>query len=287
MTDATHDYEFRLLEADRNGSDQMRIGCFVNECVERCKGLYGGGAKYVFVEPVYIGFATAVDSFVALKVLCFEEKRLTPAAFLKIVSDNFEGQEPLRQYILHRLPHYGNDDDRADSIAAELARIIRGNSFCTLPNGKYLIPGTFSYVMHADFGAGTQATFDGRLAHVSYSDGCCPVQGRDTNGPTAMIRSLTGWDQSLFLAGMVVNVKFSKSSFNDGKRHLLVSMIRAFMERGGIEMQINAVDRATLEDAKIHPEDHGDLLVRIGGYSDYFVRLNPTLQQEIIERTEY
>ena len=102
-----------------------------------------------------------------------------------------------------------------------------------------------------------------------------------------MINSLTGWDQSDFLAGMVVNVKFSKSVFNESRKRQLADLICTFIKRGGIEMQINSVDRATLEDAIVHPEDHADLLVRIGGYSDYFVRLTPTMQEEIIERTEY
>ena len=131
------------------------------------------------------------------------------------------------------------------------------------------------------------ATFDGRRANVSYSDGCCPVQGRDTSGPTAMIGSLTSWDQSNFLAGMVVNMKFEKRTFDEKKRGNLERLIRVFFARGGIELQINSVDRRTLEDALVHPENHRDLLVRIGGYSDYFVRLSPTLKQEIIERTPY
>ena len=102
-----------------------------------------------------------------------------------------------------------------------------------------------------------------------------------------MSRSLTSWEQSRLLGGMVVNMKFGKEQFSERKKGNLQSIIRAFMERGGIEMQSNVVDKATLEDARIHPEAHRDLLVRIGGYSDYFVRLTSTLQQEIIDRTEY
>ncbi len=219
--------------------------------------------------------------------LCFIQKKLTASEFLKIISDDFEGNEPLRQYIINRLPHYGNDDGRIDPIAKTLASIIRELSYRKLSENKFLIPGTFSYITHASRGEGMGATFDGRNKGKAYSDGCCPVQGRDTSGPTAMINSLTGWDQSDFLAGMVVNVKFAKRTFNANKRHLLVTMVETFMKRGGIEMQINSVDRKALEDARIHPEAHRDLIVRIGGYSDYFVRLSPTLQQEVIERAEY
>jgi formate C-acetyltransferase len=149
------------------------------------------------------------------------------------------------------------------------------------------MPGTFSYINHATLGEKTGATFDGRRAGTSYSDGCGPVQGRDVNGPTAMVMSLTSWDQSALLGGMVVNIKFGKEHLDGRKQEIFLSLVRAFMERGGIELQVNAVDRATLEDAKLHPEAHRDLIVRIGGYSDYFTRLSPVLQQEIIDRTEY
>ncbi len=287
LTDGVRNYEFKILEADRNGNEPMRICCFIDDCMEHCRGLYGGGAKYVFIQPIFIGFATAVDSITAVNELCFIKKKLTASEFLKIISDDFEGNEPLRQYIINRLPHYGNDDGRIDPIAKTLASIIRELSYRKLSENKFLIPGTFSYITHASRGEAMGATFDGRNKGRAYSDGCCPVQGRDTSGPTAMINSLTGWDQSDFLAGMVVNVKFAKRTFNANKRHLLVTMVETFMKRGGIEMQINSVDRKTLENARIHPEAHRDLIVRIGGYSDYFVRLSPTLQQEVIERAEY
>lgn len=287
LTDGIRKYEYSILEADRSGNEPMRICCFIGDCMERCRGLYGGGAKYVFIQPNFVGFATAVDSVEAVNELCFVQRKLTTSEFLGIIANDFEGNEPLRQYIINRLPHYGNDDDNIDQTAKKLASMIHEVSYKKLPGNKFLTPGTFSYVSHASRGADMGATFDGRKKGKAYSDGCCPVQGRDTNGPTAMINSLTGWDQSDFLAGMVVNVKFAKSTFDENKCHLLVTLIETFMRRGGIEMQINSVDRKTLEDARIHPEDHRDLLVRIGGYSDYFVRLTPALQQEVIERTEY
>lgn len=131
------------------------------------------------------------------------------------------------------------------------------------------------------------ATFDGRKAFYSYSDGCSPVQGRDVNGPTAMILSLSSWDQKDFLGGMVVNIKFGRNNLCGQNQQKFVQLLRTFVQRGGLEMQVNVVDRQTLVDARENPEQHSDLIVRIGGYSDYFVRLTPTLQQEIIDRTEY
>lgn len=287
VKDGVRRYEYSILEADRSGNEPMRICCLISDCMERCSGLYKNGARYVFIEPNFAGFATAVDSITAINALCFEEKRLTLSEFYEITANDYNGNEPLRQYIINRIPHYGNDSEQSDIIAGKLAQAIHSSCFCAKSNRKYLVPGTFSYVSHASLGSRSPATFDGRRAKSAYSDGCCPVQGRDVNGPTALINSLTSWDQSDFLAGMVVNVKFAKSSFSEKKRRLLIGIIRAFIEQGGIEIQVNSVDRKELEDAKVHPEDHRDLLVRIGGYSDYFVRLSPALQQEIIERTQY
>ena len=102
-----------------------------------------------------------------------------------------------------------------------------------------------------------------------------------------MILSLTSWDQAALLGGMVVNIKFGKSQLSAEKKESFLSLVRAFMARGGIELQVNVVDRQTLIDAREHPEAHRDLIVRIGGYSDYFTRLSGALQQEIIDRTEY
>ncbi len=285
---ATRDYAMKILEASRNGLQPMRVSCLIDDCIERGRSVYGGGARYTFLQPILIGFANAVDSLVAIKKLVFEEKRLTLEEFAEAVKNDYKGAETLRSYIINKLPHYGNDNPETDEIAKWLADIITEtfrNKDIYLYN--YIMPGTFSYDMHAVCGAERDAGFDGRRAHTSYSDGCCPVQGRDINGPTAMIKSLTSWDQSEFLAGMVVNMKFGKSEFDDEKKNNLVNLVKTFMKRGGIETQINVVDKKTLLDAREHPENHEDLLVRIGGYSDYFVKQTPVMMQEIIDRTEH
>lgn len=279
-------YMMKILEASRNGLQPQRVSCLVADCIERGKSVYQGGAKYNFLQPIFVGFANAVDSFVAIRELVFEQKRLTLAEFYDICEHNFEGNEALRSYIINKLPHYGNDDPDTDALAGRLAgfiaEIYRSDDVYM---SKYTMPGTFSYDMHScgeRFGAG----FDGRPAGESFSDGCCPGQGRDTHGPTALIKSMTSWDQSEFLSGMVVNMKFASSAFDKNKAKNLARLIKTFVARGGIETQINVVDRKTLEDARINPEKHADLIVRIGGYSDYFVKQNPVMQQEIIDRTE-
>jgi len=277
----------RLLEGARFGNEAMRICALIDDCIARGKSIYEGGERYMLAEPILIGFSTVVDSLLAIKQLVYDERRFTLEEFHAIVEANYEGQEALRQLIINKLPHYGNDNDVADAMAARFATSLEGMLCKSMPLWNYTVPGTFSYVNHANMGAKEGATYDGRRAAAAYSDGCGPVQGRDVNGPTAMILSMTSWDQSRFLGGMVVNMKFGSENLGGRKNEGFLSLVRAFMARGGIEMQVNVVDRATLEDARLHPEDHRDLIVRIGGYSDYFVRLTPALQQEIIDRTEY
>jgi formate C-acetyltransferase len=271
-------YFGRMLEASRNSNDPMRVCCLVEDCIARGKGLFEGGERYTLLQPIFVGFANVVDSLVAIKKLVYEEKRLSLESFLNIVHNNYEGNEALRQYIIQKLPHYGNDQVEADFAAKRLSDGLKKVFHSKILGGHIMFPGSFSYVTHAELGAKFGATFDGRKANYSYSDGCSPAQGRDTNGPTAMVLSLTSWDQSEFLGGMVVNIKFGAEHLsNENAKHFL-QILRTFMRRGGLEMQVNVVDRNTLLDAREHPEAHGDLFVRIGGYSDYFVRLTPTLQ---------
>jgi formate C-acetyltransferase len=281
-------YVMRMLEASRNGNEPMRTSCLVSNCIQRGRSIYEGGERYSFLQPNLVGFATAVDSLVAIRELVYAEKSLAMTEFLRIVRSDFAYEEALRQRIVHKLPHYGNDYPTSDKMAKWLADSIAGIfQKSRLLAGKMMMPGTFSYVDHANLGAQCGATFDGRRKGFSYSDGCSPAQGRDVSGPTAMILSLTSWDQSAFLGGMVVNIKFTHEHLRGEQRDNFIAILRAFIERGGIEMQVNVVDRKTLQDAYEHPENYGNLVVRIGGYSDYFVRLSDALKLEIIKRTEY
>ena len=289
LKNKAYDYVTRMLEASRNGNEEaVRICAFIDDCIERGKGLYEGGERYCFVQPILVGFSTAVDSLIALDKLCFTDKKMSLCEFTKIADDDFKDNEVLREYIIKRLPHYGNDDSFADKMADDFAAVIK-SVFANekMPMGAQMMPGTFTYINHAFLGSQMTATFDGRKAYYSYSDGCSATQGRDTNGPTAMIMSLTSWNQSRLLGGMVVNIKFGKEMLSGQKKNNIIALLRVFMQRGGVEIQVNVVDRETLEDARKNPDAHADLLVRIGGYSDYFIRLTPALQQEIIDRTEY
>ena len=141
--------------------------------------------------------------------------------------------------------------------------------------------------MHEHFGRQTGATPDGRKAGFPLGDGSGPCQGRELKGPTASILSSTKWAHHELIGGVAVNMKFSKKSLGRHSLDTMKSLIKTYIKRGGFEMQINVIDKETLEKAVINPEEYKDLVVRIGGYSDYFVKLSPQMQEELILRTEH
>lgn len=153
--------------------------------------------------------------------------------------------------------------------------------------GHRYVPGFFCWVMHAVMGAQTGATPDGRRAGWPLADGAGAAQGRETTGPTASVLSTTRWGHRRALGGLVQNVKLSsKVLANSDGRAALRALIETYLRRGGFEIQINAVGRDMLIAAQAHPEVYRDLLVRVAGYSDYFVKLGPSMQEELIARTE-
>jgi formate C-acetyltransferase len=141
--------------------------------------------------------------------------------------------------------------------------------------------------MHERFGTATGATPDGRLKGFPLGDGSGPCQGRELKGPTASILSATKWSHDKFIGGVAVNMKFSKRTMGENSLQIMMALIKAYIKRGGFEMQINVIDKAILERAIERPEEYRDLVVRIGGYSDYFTRLSKEMQQEILLRTEH
>jgi formate C-acetyltransferase len=165
-------------------------------------------------------------------------------------------------------------------IAAEVARhrTYRGDRF---------IPSLFCWVMHERLGTRTPATPDGRRAGEALGDGAGPAQGRDRTGPSAALLSATAWDHTPFIGGVAVNLRFSPKVFVGSGADKVTDLVRVFLDRGGFELQLNVVDADTLRRAQQHPEQYRDLVVRIGGYSDYFTALAPAMQAELIRRTEH
>ena len=238
--------------------------------------------------PSFVGVANVVDGLYAIKQAVFEEG-LSMERLRQALKHNFEGEEALRLHLLQDFPKYGNDLDEVDSLFGAIIDHITARCeeyTCLLSNGK-LIPSVFCWEKHARMGAETGATPDGRKAGFPLGDGSGPCQGRELNGPTASLLSSTKWEHRKLIGGVAVNLKFSKKSLGPASASVMKQLIKTYLRRGGFELQINVVDAETLKKARQHPEQYRDLVVRIGGYSDYFVRLSDEMQQEVILRTAH
>lgn len=281
--------EQNRMQAERTHFDaDPLVSCFVNDCIARGVDIERGGARYNWIMPSFVGMANLADALFTLKKLVFEERSLTMEQLAQALEDNFQGHELLHGRILNRLVKYGNDDDEVDGLVCELVTWLTASleGFHSFRGGRF-IPSMFCWIMHDEFGSQTMATPDGRVAGFTLGDGSGPAQGRERRGPTASVLSATKWAHDPFIGGIAVNMKFGKQLFREGSISKLESLVRAFMKRGGFELQVNVVDRDTLLKAQKNPELYQDLVVRIGGYSDYFTRLTPAKQQEVIERTEH
>ena len=286
----------RLAVIDENTCQATRyhhggwplLSCYDNDCLARGLDIDRGGARHNWIEPSFVGLANLVDALVAIRQVVYSERRLGLAELAGILRGDFCGHEDLRLQLLNQLPKYGNDQDTVDELAVRITTAIvrECGRYHTYLGGAYH-PGFFCWIMHERLGAVTAASADGRLAGKALGDGSGPAQGRERRGPTAAILSATKWDHTPMLGGIAVNLKFTKAGRKPSFVAGLHALVEAFMRRGGFEVQVNVVDKATLLAAQAHPEQYRDLVVRIGGYSDYFVGLSPRMQEELIQRTEH
>ena len=265
------------------------LSCFVNDCLSRGVDIEKGGARYNWIMPSFVGMANLVDSLYVLKAMVFEDRELSIGEFKAILDCNFEGNEAFRQRVLNSFPKYGNDIDEIDAYFGMITEhiISECKKYKGIHTNGNLIPSVFCWEMHERFGRETGATPDGRTAGFPLGDGSGPCQGREMNGPTASILSSTKWAHHELIGGVAVNMKFAKKSLGAHSIHIMKSLVKTYLERGGFEIQINVIDKETLEKAIVNPEEYRDLVVRIGGYSDYFVKLTPEMQKEVILRTEH
>ncbi len=263
------------------------LSVVIDDCISKGRDYYDGGPRYNTNYIQCCGLGTVTDSLAAIKKHVIEEGRFTMEALLDAVAMDFEGEEFMRRTIMNRTPFFGNDDDYADDIAVrvydDLIATIDGNP--NVKGGKYHL-NMLSTTCHIYFGKMLGATPNGRLAGKSISDGTSPSHGADTNGPSAVIKSLSKIDH-VKSGGTLLNQRFLPSLLKrDEDIRKLGQLIRSYFILGGHHIQFNIVDTATLLAAQQCPDDYKDLLVRMAGYSDYFNDMNNDLQQEVIERTE-
>ncbi len=261
--------------------DAIKVG---RDALDRTLPFENGSALNV------VGMINVADSMAAVKKLVFDEEKVTKKELKAALAANWQGNgyEEIRKMCL-AAPKYGNGDPYVDSIAKELYRFWADTSV-TFPTvyGGTTKPTGISITAHAPGGALTGATPDGRYAGETLADGTMSAaQGRDTHGPTALIRSAMTINQVPFQATLL-NIKFHPSALKTSEDlRKLSDLIKTYFSFGGKHVQFNFVTKDTLLDAQRHPENYRDLVIRVAGYSAYFTQLSKTVQDEIIARTEH
>ncbi len=267
---------------------QPALSISMEGCMESGADVVWGGAKYNSFGCTATGLATCSDSLVTIKYMCFDKKLCTTRELYDAVMANWEGYEELRQQVKSQVPHFGNNDPYADienKFVNDLYYEICQTVYST--RAKVYKSGLYGASDHIRQGRISWATPDGRKLGDPIADGSSPVQGFDKNGPTAVLCSERCYDHSHYMDGIALNVRLHPSVVsNDEGVDKVSDMTRSYFENGGMEIQYNIVDTATLRRAQEHPEDYKDLVVRIAGYSAYFVDMGKDLQEDIIARTE-
>ncbi|WP_297119984.1 formate C-acetyltransferase [uncultured Enterobacter sp.] len=268
------------------------LSSFISDCLETGKDVTDGGARYNFSGVQGIGIANLSDSLHALKGLVFEQQRLSFDELLAVLKANFatpEG-EKVRARLINRFEKYGNDIDEVDNISADLLRhYCKEVEKYRNPRGGQFTPGSYTVSAHVPLGAVVGATPDGRLAGEQLADGgLSPMLGQDIQGPTAVLKSVSKLDNYLLSNGTLLNVKFTPATL-EGEAGLqkLADFLRAFTQLKLQHIQFNVVNADTLREAQQRPQDFAGLVVRVAGYSAFFVELSKEIQDDIIRRTAH
>ena len=263
------------------------LSTVIHDCIEKGLDYYNGGPRYNTNYIQCCGIGTVTDSLSAIKTHVFDTGAVPMDRLLTSLRANFDGAEALRLKLWNKTPFFGNDDDRADDI---MRRVY--DSLFTAIDGRPNTKGTqyhlnmLSTTCHVYFGKMLGASANGRLARLPESDGTSPSHGADRNGPTAVVKSLSKMDQ-IKSGGTLLNQRFLPDVLKtDQDLDKLAQLIRTYFRLGGHHIQFNVVDTKTLREAQASPDEYRNLLVRVAGYSDYFVDLDLDHQEEIIRRTE-
>ena len=258
-------------------------------CMESGKDVSEGGAKYNSYGGTATGLATVADSLAAIKYMIFDKKLVSAEEYMKAILANWEGYETLRQRILNEVPHFGNADPYVDEEMKYLMDLYYSitRNFSTHRCTTYKC-GTYGAADHVVQGEITWGTPDGRKWPDPIADASSPAQGRDLNGPTAVLTSSTTFDHSRFMDGMALNLKIHPTALrSDEGITKLEDVTKAYFAQGGMEVQYNIVDAKTLKKAQENPSQYQNLVVRIAGFSAYFIDMTEAMQDDIISRAEH
>ena len=259
------------------------LSAVTRDCLNRGCDINAGGSEFPRFHGIgMMGLATLANSLAAVKKLVYEEKRIEPVRLVEALRRDFQGDEELRQTLIHCAPKYGNDEPYCDELAARIVELCAAEAGrLTMADGGCFQSCMASNTSNIPAGAETMATADGRHAGVALSDAASPDAGLDREGPTAFVNSIIRPDYSQANC-TVVNMRFLPEMFDDPGR--LLVLLRRFISGRGHEMQFNVTDNATLAQAIAEPEKYADLIVRVSGFSAFFTQLDPLVQRDIMRR---
>lgn len=269
------------------------LSLLVDDCIAKGQDVSCGGAKYNHSGPQAVGVGTTADSLAVIKQLIFDEQKVTGKELLDALRANWAGHEPLYALVnCSRIHQYGNDDDYADELAHfAIATYCKYVEHRPTPHGGEYMPGVYSVTANVQHGSGTPASPDGRYSGEPLSDCMGPVHtqccSHDHSGPTAIANSVVKLDHQRICNGIILNWKFSPGAVS-GETGLdsLMGLMDVYFQKDGMQSQFSIVGKETMLAAQKRPQDYQDLLVRIAGYSAYFVELSTELQNDLIGRTE-
>lgn len=265
------------------------VSLTLNGCLDSGMDMTQGGAHYNFASISGRGLATAADSLVAIKKSVFEEKWISMSDLLRALRTNFRDNEILRQKLIHKVPKYGCNANEADDMARWIAdqfcdEVLKQKSV----RGGCFRPGFFSYGMHVFDGMMLGATPDGRRAGEPVSNSLSPSNGSERRGLIAVLNSNSRIPHQKVSNGSSLNIRLSPSMFSTAEsREKFIALLKGFIINGNMHMQLNVIDGDTLRDAQQKPHMYTDLVVRVSGYCAYFNDLGRSLQDDIIQRTQF
>mgnify|MGYP006282830753 CR=1 FL=1 len=263
------------------------LSVLIDDCIAAGADYHSGGARYNTNYIQGVGLGTITDSLTAIRYHVFDRRTCSMQELSEALQADFHGYDALRRTFGEETPRYGNDDEYADGVMRSVFETYFQaiDNRPTMRGGQYrinLLPTT----VHVYFGSVVGATPDGRQAGLPLSEGISPVQGADRCGPTAVLKSAARMDHGL-TGGTLLNMKFNPQLLDgDTGVDKLMHLIRAYFRLDGHHIQFNVVDAETLRQAQASPDQYRNLIVRVAGYSDYFIDLGKDLQDEIIARTE-
>ena len=266
---------------------------FISATLEGCmkKGIdyVCGGAKYNYSSITAYGFATLVDSLFNIKKLVYEEQIMSLPKLIEILNSNFKDQEILRQKLVNKYEKWGNDKDEIDSFAVELWDLFCSEviKYKTLRGGKYSA-GAYSMGIHVMEGFFTQPTADGRKALEPISNSLSPVNNVEKEGLSAILNSVAKLNYDFATNGVALNIRIHPQNLSsEDNIEKFYYLLKGYFDKGGMQVQPNAISTETLKDAQKHPEKYPDLIVKVGGYNATFIDLGTPIQNDIISRLEH